>query len=95
MTSDGCYVCDNCLSEHYYMCCECGEYYRRRAVCYVDSVEDYVCDDCFEEHYSNCDACGEPSRSEDLTEHNGHWLCDDCLEQAKEEEAETQADEAV
>lgn len=94
-TADGHYVCDNCLDEYYHMCYECGEYYRRHAVHYVDSVEGYVCDDCLEEHYSNCDACGEPFRSEDLTVHNGHWLCDDCLEQAKEEETETQADEAV
>ena len=94
-TADGRYVCDNCLDEYYRMCYECGEYYMRCAVHYVDSVEGYVCDDCLEENYSNCDACGELFRSEDLTEHNGRWLCDDCLEQAKEEEAETQADEAV
>ena len=63
---------------------------------YVDSVEDYVCDNCLKENYSNCDACGKPFRSEDLTEHNGRWLCDDCLEEeAKEEDTATQADEAV
>lgn len=95
-TTDGHYVCDNCLDEYYRMCYECGEYYRRHAVNYVDSVEDYVCDDCLAERYSSCDACGEPFRSEDLTEHNGRWLCDDCLEEeAKEEDTETQADEVI
>ena len=94
--ASGRYVCDSCLSAHYRQCIECGEWHRIRRVTYVDSVEDYVCDDCLAERYSSCDACGEPFRSEDLTEHNGRWLCDDCLEEeTKEEDTETQVDEAV
>ena len=90
--ASGRYVCDSCLSAHYRQCIECGEWHRIRGVTYVDSVEDYVCNDCLAEHYSCCDACGELFRNANLTEHNGRWLCDDCLE---EEETETQADEAV
>ena len=63
---------------------------------YVDSIEGYVCRDCLEENYSCCDDCGEVFRSEDLTEHNGRWLCDSCLEEAKaqEEDDEEENDEA-
>lgn len=63
---------------------------------YVDSIADYVCRDCLEENYSFCDDCREFFRSEDLTEHNGRWLYDSCLEEAKaqEEDDEEENDEA-
>lgn len=93
--SNGDVVCDDCLEYYYRQCRECGEYYREGDVRYVESVEDYVCDECFEENYSFCDDCDEAFRSEDLTEHNGRWLCDDCLEEEEAREKETQVDEAV
>lgn len=63
---------------------------------YVDSIEGYVCRNCFVENYSFCDDCREFFRSEDLTEHNGRWLCDSCLEEAKaqEEDDEEESSEA-
>ena len=55
------------------------------------------------ESYSNCTLSRpkgseneEYFRSEDLTEHNGRWLCDSCLEEAKaqEEDDEEESSEA-
>lgn len=92
----GYYVCHDCLDNYYRQCSDCGEYHRESRMTYVDSIEDYVCRDCLEENYSFCDDCGELLRSEDLTEHNGRWLCDSCLEEAKaqEEDDEEENDEA-
>lgn len=92
----GYYVCHNCLDNYYRQCSDCGEYYRGSRMTYVASIEGYVCRDCLEENYSHCDDCGEVFRSEDLTEHNGRWLCDSCLEEAKaqEEDDEEENDEA-
>lgn len=92
----GAYVCDSCLSEYYHRCPDCDEFYRNRRMRYVPSVDDEVCPFCFEDNYVPCEDCGEYFRSEDLEEHHGHWLCDHCLEQAKEnEEAEENSEEAV
>lgn len=92
----GYYVCHNCLDNYYRQCHDCGEYHRESRMTYVDSIEDYVCRDCLEENYSFCDDCNELFRSGDLTEHNGRWLCDSCLEEAKaqEEDDEEENDEA-
>lgn len=69
---------------------------RESRMTYVDSIEDYVCRDCLEENYCFCDDCGEYFRSGDLTEHNGRWLCDSCLEgaEAQEEDDEEENSEA-
>lgn len=92
----GYFVCDNCLAEYYRYCEHCNTYYRERNTRYVESENGYVCDSCIEEDYSFCDDCGEIFRSENLTEHNGRWLCDNCLEEAKaqEEDDEAEANEA-
>lgn len=92
----GAYVCDDCLSEYYHRCPDCDEFYRNDRMRYVPSVDDEVCPFCFEDDYVPCEDCGEYFRSEDLEEHHGHWLCNYCLEQAKEnEEAEENSEEAV
>lgn len=92
----GYYVCPDCLENYYRQCEYCGEYYRERRMTYVDSEEGYVCSDCMEMYYSACDDCGEIFRNEYLTEHNGRWLCNSCLEevQAQEEDDEEENDEA-
>lgn len=92
----GYFVCEDCLENYYRQCSDCGEYHRESRMTYVDSIEDYVCRDCFEENYCFCDDCGEYFRSGDLTEHNGRWLCDSCLEEAEaqEEDDEEESSEA-
>ena len=89
-------MCDDCLENYYRQCHDCGEYHRESRMTYVDSIEDYVCRDCLEENYCFCDDCGEYFRSGDLTEHNGRWLCDSCLEEAEaqEEDDEEESSEA-
>lgn len=92
----GNFVCGDCLENYYRQCHDCGEYHRDSRMTYVDSIEDYVCRDCLEENYCFCDDCGEYFRSGDLTEHNGRWLCDSCLEgaEAQEEDDEEENSEA-
>ena len=80
------FVCDSCLHHHYRQCLDCEGYYRESSMTYVDSVEDYVCRDCLEEHYCVCDNCGEYFRIENLAEHNGRWLCDNCREEVEPQE---------
>lgn len=79
----GYYVCDDCLSEYYEECNDCGRWFRRDDLYYVDDGDYYVCGDCRDDNYTVCDECG------DLY-HNAHTryveseradICDNCLDE--------------
>lgn len=81
------WVCEDCLDEYFYKCEDCGEYVHRDDVVRlsVDGWERDLCESCADD-YMECDKCGEYFHSDDLTNHNGNWYCDDCLEEVEEEE---------
>ena len=86
-------VCENCRDEYYEYCAECGEYYPRECMNYIESQDEYVCDDCCDYYYSCCEECGEYFRNNNLREHKGKMYCEDCLREILENE--TDIDEAV
>ena len=86
-------VCENCRDEYYEYCAECGEYYPRERMNYIESQDEYVCDDCCDYYYSCCEECGECFRNNNLREHKGKMYCEDCLREILENE--TDIDEAV
>ena len=61
----GLIVCGYCATEMEYLerCEECGEYYDRDEMHYVDGYG-YICQSCFEEEWFYCDECEEPHRRE-------------------------------
>ena len=87
------YVCDSCLSEYYRYCDECGEYHYYENGTYVESENEWVCDSCLEDYYSVCEECGEYFRNDLIREHNGRYLCAECLNEIEDEEEEF--DEAI
>ena len=86
--SENQYICDYCIGEYYYRCEHCGEYYYRDNITYVESNDADVCSDCLEELYMRCDNCGEYFLKEELQEYEGYDYCQDCYNEAQEEEEE-------
>ena len=80
------YVCDDCLREYYRYCDECGEYHYYENGIYVESENEWVCDSCLEDYYSVCEECGEYFRNDLIREHNGRYLCAECLNEIEDEE---------
>ena len=70
----GDWVCEYCLSDRYYLCAVCDEYFHDRdTVClYGDSY----CDHCFDNNFSRCNGCHEYFHNDDLTK----GLCYSCYE---------------
>ena len=73
-------ICEECYSEHYTECEECGEVIRIDDAYWDDDRECYVCEDCWERYYITCYECGEKHYQDNMTEiHGGDYVCDDCL----------------
>lgn len=87
------HVCADCFNEYFASCDYCYNNVDRDEVTWVDSDDRYVCDNCLEEHYFQCDECGEYFRSRQYHEHGNRHLCDECYEDAIEDEEEN-AEEA-
>lgn len=80
-------VCGDCLDNFYY-CDDCGCYFTRDDVRYIENEDCYVCDECFENNFTICDHCGEYIRNNDICELNGKDLCEDCYEEHINDEEE-------
>lgn len=76
-------VCDDCIDR--YECCEdCGEYFDRDEMYYVNSGSGYyICDDCkYNGYYYYCDDCGDLYYQDDLhyNDYDDCSYCDNCYE---------------
>ena len=88
----GRYVCDNCLSDHYYRCDVCGEYMKERDIDYFyeDGYGDRVpvCDSCYEKYCHTCSQCGTIRADWFLNaceeNENGEWVCPECMKEQEE-----------
>lgn len=77
---DSMHLCDECYSDHYTECYECGEVIRIDDAYWDDDRECFVCEDCWERYYITCYECGEKHYQDNMTEiYNGDYVCDDCL----------------
>ena len=76
------YVCDRCLEEDYEECEDCGEYYLRSDMTWVESESGYYCPDCAED-LVYCDECGEYVHEEHsmYVPRERINICDDCREE--------------
>lgn len=76
--------CDDCVS----YCENCYEYTLETLVSVYDGEGHvtYMCPDCAREHAMVCEACDEFILTGVMTEHEGSWLCPDCLKDAISEE---------
>ena len=88
--SEGIYVCESCFDEYYTYCERCGRNVDRDDTTYVESEGEPICDRCLERHYFQCDECGEYFRNENRNQLCGRHLCDDCYDEATEDEDENE-----
>lgn len=92
-TANGDYVCQDCLSEYYTACDECGDYEKDDDMSYVingHGEEVRVCESCRDRYYTKCDDCGEYHFDDDMTEaHRADGstvqVCPGCLSEHFEE----------
>lgn len=83
----GYFVCDDCLDEYYDTCEECGRWYRRDDLYYVEDEDIYVCRDCRDDYFTRCGECGALYRNDNVrfVESESTAICDSCLEEWFEE----------
>ena len=78
----GLIVCPSCERElaRLELCRECGEYYDRDGMIYIESEDAYVCPDCFEDRWVYCDDCDRPIRRDDVyILPDGKVVCGNCI----------------
>ena len=88
---EGKIFCEDCDSELFEICGDCGEKFYREEMRWIEGYDHYVCDDCYENEYFVCANCGEDERYHNgynsvdgrICEHcrdNYYSCCDDCGE---------------
>lgn len=84
-TEDG-YVCEDCLSEEYFLCDHCEEYHRRDEAAEVmcrhgyRTVPEYWCESCVDEDAVRCYDCDTLCEASEAAEVDGYDICPDCVE---------------
>ena len=76
-------VCDNCCGD-FTECCICGEYHHNDNI-FLDIHGNAYCYDHWEEEVTHCEHCGEAFPNDEVQEVNGHWYCDGCADEIREE----------
>lgn len=79
-------VCEYCFNEYAQACDNCGDYYWRDDMHYVESEEEDVCSHCYREYYRPCDICGTVVHQSNLTEVDGVEYCENCISEIEIEE---------
>ena len=83
-TTDGRTLCEECLSENYFVCDSCNEYESDEEMNRTPN-DSYMCNDCFGEYYFICGACGESASLTDAHDQGGNTVCADCYQGEGEE----------
>lgn len=72
-------IAPNRDAEGHAICAECG--------CIIEDEtkmtkvgDEFYCEDCIDREFTTCDHCGELRRNDDLTEVEGKYVCEECLE---------------
>lgn len=74
---DGDYYCEDCYSEHFYSCDDCGDTIPRDDIIHI-SDNHYVCQDCFDNSYHYCNDCDEIIHDDDTYWYNDYPHCQYC-----------------
>lgn len=82
------YICEDCLNANFTCCEDCGEWIHNDDSYWIEGSGYSVCRSCLDEHYTMCYGCDEYFHNDEIEEHEGHMLCPDCYEEARENEEE-------
>lgn len=63
-----------------YTCHCCGEVFKSESDGRYDAYDNWVCDSCVGSEYHYCDDCGELYPNDELTEIDGEYFCNYCVE---------------
>jgi len=76
---DGVVICEDCKSNWYRKCENCGEWFDKRITGRMVGSKWY-CDDCASD-YRECAYCGEACHRYNMQrDHLGNWVCNDCVD---------------
>ena len=78
------YYCEDCLSGTF-VCAYCNNRYHTDSEAGTNEHGESVCNRCAERHYIYCAHCDTLYDPDDVTDHDGDWLCDDCYTEATKE----------
>jgi len=69
--------CEDCHSENFRTCEECGETHDNDSVTYVDNVGEF-CDYCYRKKFTKCEDCDKEIEKSDTEEVDGDYYCEEC-----------------
>ncbi|MGN1339172.1 MAG: amidoligase family protein [Oscillospiraceae bacterium] len=67
------------FEEEFSCCGNCGHYYRRDDMTWVESEDEYICEDCLDEEFSCCDHCNNWFRTDDMESDDYTVVCSRCF----------------
>jgi hypothetical protein len=71
-------ICDECLSDHYFWCEDCEEYFERSSDYHIVRGK-WFCNDCYGSKYFSCDECDNDTDNDECNEDgDGHEYCNEC-----------------
>lgn len=74
---DGKIYCEDCDSELFEVCGDCGEKFYRIDMQWIEGYEHYVCDNCYDD-YRECACCGTLVRRTNAYNSNDGLICEYC-----------------
>lgn len=80
------HLCDNCIEENYSKCEHCGAWTDNL----IETANGGVCEDCLENYFTECSSCEKMISDADILEHEDCLMCEECYNNAIEDEADTE-----
>lgn len=77
---DGKIYCEDCDSELFEFCADCGRKFYREDLIYIEKYDHCVCDDCVSNYYSECANCGALVRNSDMYGSADGDICEYCTD---------------
>lgn len=79
MTNESSTLCNQCYSDRYTHCRDCGHLMRRERIVIDGHIFYTVCSDCLNANYPSCYVCGHRSQSSTLTQVDNRPVCQHCI----------------
>lgn len=76
---DGKIYCEDCDSELFEICEDCGDKFLRDEMYWIEGYDRYVCEDCYDD-YITCANCGELVRRSDAYSSADGYICEYCCD---------------
>ncbi|NBV29767.1 hypothetical protein EBS02_12295, partial [bacterium] len=78
LNHDGQGYCDDCYSENFSTCDECGDVVHNEDAYYSDLTHQLYCDHCYSNNFRRCEDCDTEIERSDAIERDGDYYCEDC-----------------